>query len=106
MGEDVPLAVNPPGEDITVYSIPLFADGLKRTDASALPPVAITPVGGCGGLTSVSVSVIISSQHGAFTRGLVIGVEQHTAAFALVAITPSADSCNICPPFCVLTVLL
>jgi hypothetical protein len=51
-GEDTPVPVKPPGEDVTVYPViappPVFAGAVKVTDAVVLPPVAVPIVGGLG----------------------------------------------------------
>ena len=49
IGEDAPVAVRPPGEEVTVYPViadpPVFAGAEKLTDALPLLAVAALPVG-------------------------------------------------------------
>ena len=52
IGEAVPVAVSPPGEEVTVYvaliAPPRLVEGVNLTDASPLLPLAITLVGVLG----------------------------------------------------------
>jgi hypothetical protein len=52
IGEDVPVPVNPPGDEITVYPViappPTLEGAVKVTDAEASPPVAVPIVGASG----------------------------------------------------------
>jgi hypothetical protein len=49
IGEDAPVAVRPPGEEVTVYPViadpPVFVGAEKLTDALPLLAVAAIPVG-------------------------------------------------------------
>jgi hypothetical protein len=51
-GEEAPLAVNPPVDDVTVYPVidvpPVFVGGTKDTTACALPATAVASVGAFG----------------------------------------------------------
>jgi len=51
-GEEPPVAVNPPGEDVTVYEVmalpPLLAGGVNVIVASPFPRVAVPMVGAPG----------------------------------------------------------
>jgi len=57
-GEAAPLAVIPPGDDVTVYSVigepPVEAGGVNVTVACALPAVAVPIVGAPGRLANVT----------------------------------------------------
>ncbi len=60
IGDDPPVAVNPPGEEVTVYPViaapPLLAGAVKDTAADPLPATAETLVGAPGtvfGVTAV-----------------------------------------------------
>jgi hypothetical protein len=52
IGEEVSVAVTPPGLDVTVYPViappPTLSGAVKATDAEALPPVAVPIVGASG----------------------------------------------------------
>jgi hypothetical protein len=52
IGEDVPVPVILPGEEITVYPViappPMLEGAVKVTDAEASPPVAVPIVGASG----------------------------------------------------------
>ena len=56
IGDDAPVAVRPPGEDVTVYPViaapPVFAGAVKLTVAPPLLPVAETPVGAPGAMAA------------------------------------------------------
>jgi len=58
MGEEDPVPVIPPGEDVTVYTVmadpPSLAGAVKETDAEAFPAVAETPVGAPGTVAGVT----------------------------------------------------
>jgi len=49
IGEDAPVAVRPPGEEVTVYPViadpPVFVGAVKLTEALPLLAVAAIPVG-------------------------------------------------------------
>jgi hypothetical protein len=51
-GEDVPVPVKPPGEEIAVYPViappPTRFGAVKVTDAKVSPPVAVPIVGASG----------------------------------------------------------
>jgi hypothetical protein len=57
-GLDVPVPVNPPGDDVTVYEItaepPLGAGGVKLTVAWLLAAIADTPVGAPGTILGIT----------------------------------------------------
>jgi hypothetical protein len=54
IGEDVPVAVKPPGEEVTVYPViaepPLSLGAVKLTVALPLLPLALIPVGTPGAI--------------------------------------------------------
>ena len=56
IGEDVPVAVMPPGEEVTVYPViadpPVFVGAVKLTVALPLLPLAEIPVGAPGALAA------------------------------------------------------
>ena len=58
MGEVVPVAVMPPGLDVTSYLVievpPLFVDATKATLAELFPAVATAPVGALGTVAGVT----------------------------------------------------
>ena len=58
MGEAGPLALKPPGEDVTVYDVigepPLEAGGVNVTVACPTPAVAVPIVGGPGTAAGVT----------------------------------------------------
>jgi hypothetical protein len=63
IGEDAPVPVNPPGEEVTVYPVialePTFVGAVKVTEACAFPPVAVPIVGApgnCGQLVPMTAS--------------------------------------------------
>jgi hypothetical protein len=51
-GEDAPVPVNPPGDEVTVYVVialdPTFVGSVKATDAWASPAVAVPIIGALG----------------------------------------------------------
>jgi hypothetical protein len=60
-GEDAPVAVSPPGLDVTVNPVilePPVAFAVKVTDACAFPAVAVPIVGACG--TVVAVTAVLA----------------------------------------------
>jgi hypothetical protein len=60
IGLEAPVAVMPPGTDVTVYPVialpPLDAGAVKLTVACALPPTAVTAVGAPG---AVAIGVML-----------------------------------------------
>jgi len=58
MGDDGPLAVKPPGEDVAVYDVigapPFEAGGANAIPACVLPAAARTSVGAPGTVTGVT----------------------------------------------------
>ena len=59
IGEPEPVAVIPPGEEVTVYEVmgelPGLAGGVNETVAEPMPAEAVTPVGASGGMAAVGV---------------------------------------------------
>ncbi len=57
-GEEAPLALNPPVDDVTVYPViaapPVFVGGTKETTAWAFPPTAVASVGAFGTVAGVT----------------------------------------------------
>ena len=64
MGDVVPIAVMPPGLDVTVYPViklpPVLAGATKATLAVAFPAVATTLVGAPGTVAVVTVMVPVA----------------------------------------------
>ena len=57
----VVVAVTPPGDDMTVYSViaaPVEARAMQETIACALPPIALTPVGTAGVPTMMALEAV------------------------------------------------
>ena len=57
IGEAVPVPVNPPGEDVTVYPViaaPFAAGAVKAIEAEALPAVAVPMTGASGTAAGVT----------------------------------------------------
>jgi len=65
IGEEDPVPVIPPGEDVTVYPVmsdpPLLAGAVKETDAEASPAVADTPVGAPGVVGGITRDRVVGS---------------------------------------------
>ena len=64
MGEEVPVAVNPPGLDVTVYKViaaPPFEPGVKDIVALPFPPTADTEVGASGSVRRLLAAVRITT---------------------------------------------
>ena len=63
MGDVVPIAVMPPGLDVTVYPVitlpPVLDGATKATLAEAFPAVATTLVGAPGTVAGAVVTVIV-----------------------------------------------
>ena len=56
IGEDEPVAVNDPGEDVTVYDLPKNVPGVNATDAA--PLLYALPEGEFVAVTEVTVDAI------------------------------------------------
>ena len=75
MGEEAPVAVSPPGEDVTVYEVmgeePGLAGAVKTTVAVPLDAVAETAVGAPGTIPEKGVTGALGAENGPVPIALV-----------------------------------
>ena len=110
IGEDMPPAVMPPGEDVTVYEIvpsfPVYVGAVKETVAVVLPALAEPIVGGLGFLPPESLVVIVYAAKSPTTThvsvALLINVAYDHCARSFrpgvpFTVTPAPGTTVVCP---------
>jgi hypothetical protein len=89
IGLEVPVPVNPPGEEVTVYPVigapPVEEGAVKDTEAWALPALADTDVGAPG---TVAGNVAIASPCGLFPTPTVVVTDPELVATTSTAFVP------------------